>query len=208
MNKKIINIFFTIFISLFFITSSIKLTVNFKSLYYFDIKHLDIVENSGFSMEDIKEDYNYLIKYITSHNKEDFEMPNLPSSKEGAVHFEEVKNIFIKLDYLFFISGIISIIALYYCNKNKVYTTFKYTSIVLISIPIILLITFLINFDKVFVIFHKLFFNNDYWIFDPVKDPVINMLPQDFFMHCGILINIFIIIFSFISHLLYRKNQI
>ncbi|WP_315119394.1 TIGR01906 family membrane protein [uncultured Clostridium sp.] len=208
MNKRFVNILFSIFISLFFIISAVKLTVNFKPLYRFDIKHLNIVENSGFSIEDIKQNYNYLIKYITSHNKEDFKIPNLPSSDEGALHFREVKNIFIKLDYLFFISSIITILALHYCKKNKDYTVFKYVSIFLISIPLILLITFLINFDKVFVIFHKLFFSNDYWIFDPAKDPVINMLPQDFFMHCGILINIFIIILSFLNHLLYKKNQI
>ena len=208
MNKIFTKVFFSIFISLFFITSSVKLTVMFKPLYYFDINYLNIAGSSGFPVENIKEDYNYLIKYISSHNKDEFKIPNLPSSKEGAVHFEEVKDIFIKIDYLFIISGIITITAIYFGIKSKIYTPFKYSSIILISIPILLLLTFLINFDKVFVIFHKIFFRNDYWIFDEVKDPVITMLPQDFFMHCGILINLLIIVFSFISHMLYRKNQI
>lgn len=208
MSKSFSKIFFSIFISIFFITSSVKLTVMFKPLYYFSINHLKIVETSGFPLDNIKKDYNYLINYISSHSKSEFKIPNLPSSREGAVHFEEVKNIFIKLDYLLIISGLLSLIAIYFSIKNRIYTPFKYSSIILISIPIILLITFFINFDKVFVIFHKIFFRNDYWIFDIVKDPVITMLPQDFFMYCGILINLFIVFFSFICNLIYIKNQV
>ena len=37
-----------------------------------------------------------------------------------------------------------------------------------------------INFEKSFVIFHKLLFSNDYWVFDPEKDPIILMLPEEF----------------------------
>lgn len=35
---------------------------------------------------------------------------------------------------------------------------------------------------------HKVFFDNDYWLFDPKYDPVITILPDRFFLHCGILI--------------------
>ena len=46
-----------------------------------------------------------------------------------------------------------------------------------------------LDFDRAFVIFHTLFFpGKDNWIFDPWKDEIINILPQDFFMHCAILI--------------------
>ena len=36
--------------------------------------------------------------------------------------------------------------------------------------------------------FHKLFFDNDDWIFNPRTDPVIKILPDEFFMHCAIAI--------------------
>ena len=45
------------------------------------------------------------------------------------------------------------------------------------------------NFDKAFEIFHAMFFpGKTNWIFDPREDEIINILPQDFFMHCAILI--------------------
>jgi integral membrane protein (TIGR01906 family) len=37
------------------------------------------------------------------------------------------------------------------------------------------------NFSEVFIQFHLLFFNNDYWILDPTTDLMINILPENFF---------------------------
>ena len=54
-----------------------------------------------------------------------------------------------------------------------------------------------INFDKAFVIFHKIFFaGKDNWTFDPRYDEIINVLPQEFFMNCAIFIGVGIIALS------------
>lgn len=37
------------------------------------------------------------------------------------------------------------------------------------------------SFDRFFVVFHHLFFDNDLWILDPAKDNLINLLPEGFF---------------------------
>ena len=37
------------------------------------------------------------------------------------------------------------------------------------------------DFDKYFRIFHEIFFDNDQWMFDPVTDYMIRMLPEGFF---------------------------
>ena len=37
------------------------------------------------------------------------------------------------------------------------------------------------DFNRYFVIFHKIFFTNDLWIFDPATDYMIRMLPEGFF---------------------------
>ena len=45
-----------------------------------------------------------------------------------------------------------------------------------------------LDFDRAFVVFHTLFFpGKDNWVFDPDTDQIINILPQNFFMHCAIL---------------------
>jgi len=53
-----------------------------------------------------------------------------------------------------------------------------------------------INFDRAFVIFHLLFFNNDYWILDPRVDLLINMVPIYFFIHISIFIALLMVISS------------
>ena len=94
---------------------------------------------------------------------------------------------------------------MYYHSNNKRQTKFlKIASIALILLPILLAIPFAINFDATFNIFHKIFFNNDYWIFDPQLDPVINILPQEFFMHAAIGILTLLVIFSILLYVIYR----
>lgn len=38
------------------------------------------------------------------------------------------------------------------------------------------------DFTKYFIIFHKIFFDNDLWILDPSTDLLINIVPEPFFM--------------------------
>ena len=38
------------------------------------------------------------------------------------------------------------------------------------------------DFNKYFVIFHHIFFDNDLWILDPATDMLINIVPEPFFM--------------------------
>lgn len=68
----------------------------------------------------------------------------------------------------------------------------------MLAIPII------IDFDSSFVVFHEILFDNDYWIFDPVLDPVINILPAEFFMNSGLMILGLILASSIIIQSIYR----
>lgn len=58
--------------------------------------------------------------------------------------------------------------------------------------------------DRVFVTFHQLFFDNDYWIFDEHTDPVIRALPDQFFLHESILIFALVVLDGVVSVLAYR----
>lgn len=46
-----------------------------------------------------------------------------------------------------------------------------------------------LNFDRAFVLFHALFFpGKTNWLFDYREDPVILILPEEFFRNCALLI--------------------
>lgn len=194
--KRVFNFIFSIVFSLAIIIGAVKFTVEFKQLYYWDIGYLNISNNTNMSEDELKLNYDYLIEYNTSKDKFDFELPTLKSSEQGKVHFEEVRDIFQVINKLFFITIIISLIGIYINVKKNNKKILKSTGIMLISMPVILLAPIVLNFQKSFVVFHEILFDNDYWIFDPKLDPVINMLPEPFFFHCGMLILSIVLIAS------------
>ena len=202
--KKIINVISSVIFSVLIISAIIKFTVGFKQLYYFDIDYLNIPILSGLSKEEIKNNYDYMIDYNLDKESREFELPSIRSSENGKIHFEEVRNIFQVLNKIFNISLIFSIIILIINILNKNIEFFKTTSKTLIVIPLILMAPIILDFDGSFILFHKLMFNNDYWIFDPTLDPVINILPEEFFFHSGMMILILIIIASLTNYSIYK----
>ena len=64
-----------------------------------------------------------------------------------------------------------------------------------------------VGFNTFFVMFHELFFSNDDWIFNPVTDPIIMVLPEQFFMYCFILFFILIEV-AFLGFVIYGRNSI
>lgn len=202
--KKNINIIFSVIFSVLIIITIVRFTVGFKQLYYFDIDYLNIPMLSGLSKEEIKENYDYMIDYNLSEGNKEFELPTLKSSKQGKIHFEEVRDIFQNMNKIFNISLVLSIVGVIINILNKNIEILKTTSKTLILLPMILMLPVVINFEGSFVLFHKIMFNNDYWIFDPNLDPVINILPEKFFFHAGIMILILIIVASLANYLIYK----
>ncbi|WP_050606547.1 TIGR01906 family membrane protein [Clostridium niameyense] len=200
----IINIISSILISIIFIVLSIKITLSYKTLYYNDIYNLFIYKDVDLTIDQIKNIYDYLIYYLNSRKNIDFILPYLPSSKEGVIHFKEVKSIILNIYNIFNVSLIISLPLIYTNLKNKNLEFLKYSSILLLSFPL-LLIPFSLNFHKSFDIFHRMFFANDYWLFDPIKDPIITLLPEQFFFHCAFLITSLITLSGMINIYLYIK---
>ncbi|EGT4227772.1 TPA: TIGR01906 family membrane protein, partial [Clostridioides difficile] len=191
--KKFLNVLFSICISIVIIVGVINFTVGFKQLYYFDIDYLNISELSGLSKDDIKLNYDYLIDYNLNKNVSEFKLPTLKSSPQGKIHFEEVRNIFQNINKLAKLLLVVSLVGIILSVKNKNIKILKTTSITLIIMPLLLTVPILLNFEKSFIIFHKLLFRNDYWIFNPDLDPVINILPEEFFFHSGMMILILIL---------------
>ncbi len=199
------NFFVAFLLSIFIITLAVKSILNFKYIYYFDIDHLKLSESVSIPNESIAKNYDILIDYLSPYNKNELFLPDFKMSPEGKIHFRDVKALFIRLNYLCWISGLFSVPCLIYLLKKKIYLSLKYTSYLLFFIPSILIIPFIINFQASFEVFHKIFFTNDYWIFDADKDPIINVLPEQFFFHCAIFILLFLVLSSAVSRILYNK---
>ena len=89
--------------------------------------------------------------------------------------FEEVKRIFEMIQIVCLLTFFTTSYLVYRQIKQKEYRFFKLTAILTIVIPLILGFFAFIDFDRLFVMFHQLVFSNDYWLFNPHLDPIINI---------------------------------
>ncbi len=200
---KIIMGFLLSFVILGF---SIKFVLNFTPLYSYEISNLSIDKEMNMTKEELLENYKTVTSYIESPFIEKLVFPDFPMSREGEIHFKEVKDIFNKIDFLFYGSTIALIALILLKRKKKIRDNsyLKLGSYLSLILPAALALPFALNFNKAFVIFHKIFFNNDYWIFNPDTDPIILALPEEFFFHCALLILLILVMGFIISRLLYK----
>lgn len=171
---------------LLFISGAVFAVLAFRPLYYYDVDHLKIPETSGLDRETVIENYDALIDYNLPLSDGDLVFPTLPMSEHGKQHFAEVKDIFDAFKILFLILLPLCVCGAVFLMKAKKYGFLLYTAIASVALPALVGGLVALNWQKTFVAFHKVFFSNDYWIFDPRFDPVITILPDTFFMHCAV----------------------
>lgn len=186
------------------ILSVILFVFGYKQIYYNDIEYLNIENSSKISSEIIRESYDYVIDYTFSLKQTEFNIPNLKSSDNGKKHFTEVKNIVQNIIKINIASWILSIMGIIYCFKHKYTKVFLNISAQLILLPAMLSVPFIVNFSNSFVIFHKILFRNDYWIFDEKLDPIIKILPEKFFFHEAMFMLTILIVMSFTSLVIFK----
>lgn len=189
------NILISLCLALFIISASVTITLNFRPLYYHDISSLQIEETSGFSKKVIRENYDALIDYNQFFYSGKLKL-TLPMSREGKIHFEEVKRIFVGIEYLCVITLILSCFLIKRKIKSRNIDFLRSASIITVLLPVIVGILCAFNWDAAFTLFHEIMFRNDYWIFDEATDPVIMILPDAFFFHCAVMIILLILIGS------------
>ena len=195
-----------ILITLFIISASAVFTLNFRHLYYHDISSLNIEETSGYSENVIRENYDALIDYNSVFHRGSLDL-SLPMSREGRIHFQDVKRIFDVLQILCVLSLIGSLILGIRAWKQGYRGFLKSAAVLSVFLPVIAGMLIAFNWDNAFILFHELMFSNDYWLFDERTDPVINILPDEFFLHCALLIILLILAASLIMGLIYLRQK-
>ena len=211
--EGIIKVFYGFLLALFTIGISVIISLNFKFIYSFSIDKYNLDQIGQVSKEILMKDYTTLINYLQNPFIDKLNFINFPMSNNGEFHFYEVKKIFLGIYIITFIIFIffivLFIIKKYKSKKIYIYKLFNYGANMLIFIIATLLSIIFINFSKAFIIFHKIFFNNDYWIFDERTDPIIKVLPEEVFKLYTLVIISIIIVAIFISKLYYyRKTYI
>ena len=202
------GLFWTIVLTLFLISFSVVFVLYMKPLYYADIRLLGLEKASGRSADVIRKNYDAKVSYMYLWNRTPLlTLPDFAMSQNGQIHFADCKRIFDVIQEICAVTGILTIISIIVHRHSLHYKYLRAAGILTLLIPAILGILSWLNWNKVFITFHKIFFRNNYWIFNPETDPVILILPDAFFLQCVIVIAAVLVIGAIILLVIAHKRQ-
>ena len=194
---------------LFLLSLAILVTIYLAwILYPFEISWLNLTNRVHLKSDIIQYNFHILMDYLTNPFNPVLEMPDFPSSESGLHHFVVVKGLF----HLAQGVAIVTLPIFYLFWKQVIQKGFlslyRRGLLIMLSLPLVLgLVGVFIGFEQFFTLFHQiLFVGDDTWLFDPAKDPVILILPEDFFLHAFLLFFcLYELLFGFIYLLSWKK---
>lgn len=192
--SKILTLLWAVLAAVVVLTGAIAVPILCRPFYYVHIDALELTERIGLSETEIRRAFDEMMDYCLGGDT--FSTGILPHSAEGASHFADVRRLFL-LDLRLLAASVAACVVLFALTR-----IFRRRCAPLlgrgpgfwagaglgVSFALVGGLAAL-DFDRAFVIFHQLFFpGKDNWIFDPATDPIILLLPQEFFRNCALLI--------------------
>ena len=181
-------------IALALLTGAIAVPILCRPFYYAHIGPLRLVERTGWTEEEIKTAFDEMLDYCLGGGE--FSTGVLKWSESGKSHFTDVRFLFqLDLNVLACSLGLLTALVFLSCRGRQRPASLLgrgpafWAGAGLGTVFLIVAALAAMDFDRAFVVFHALFFpGKTNWLFDPNEDQIINILPQEFFRSCAILI--------------------
>lgn len=176
------------------LTGSIAVPILFRPFYYAHIGPFELCESTGLTKAEIKTAFDEMMDYCLGGDT--FSTGVLRWSESGKSHFDDVRKLFL-LDLWALGIGAVVLAVLFLAIRVTGWRPRRilgrgpcfWAGAGLGGVFLVIGGLAALDFDRAFVIFHSLFFpGKDNWIFDPDADQIITILPQEFFLHCALLI--------------------
>ena len=193
--SRLLSVSLSILTAVFILTVSIALPILLRPFYYVHMDLLNLEGRTGLSRAQITQAYDEMMDFCIGRT-DTFSAGILPWSQAGADHFADVRTLFLLDLRAAILSGLLLLgwtLVRRRCSIRP-YRFMKRGFAFWGGVG--LGGTFLVvgglaatNFSRAFVLFHTLFFpGKDNWLFDPYTDPIIRILPQEFFRNCAVFI--------------------
>ncbi len=189
-------------VPLLLVTTNVRLVADSPYLYSYGFQKYGIESVTGIEMgqlelagEKIRDyfsnDQDYLVIDIERHGQK---IKNLYNQRE-ILHMKDVKNL-IQLIYSIQIWSLllfITLILIGFLSKrlrkfSNVIDPISWGGGLTLGIAAVVGILSLFGFQRLFLFFHLVSFDNDLWILDPTRDYLIMMFPQGFFFDATVFI--------------------
>ena len=193
-SSKLLCALTAIFAALTLLTAAIAAPILCRPFYYAHIGPLGLEARTGLTQDEIKTAFNEMLDYCLG--AEEFSTGALRWSESGKAHFTDVRALFL-LDLWALAGSAAALAAALLFARFTGRTPARplgrgpgfWAGAGLGGAFLLVGGLAALDFDRAFVVFHALFFpGKDNWLFDPKTDQIINILPQEFFRNCAILV--------------------
>lgn len=192
MKGKILAIAEAVLIALVILAGAIAVPVLLRPFFYLHIGPFGLTDAVGLTVQQVKTAYNEMMDFCIGLT-DTFSVGALSFSQSGMEHFADVRKLFV-LDLRVLATAAVLLLGVLFLRRKKPVHLLGHTPGFWGAVG--LGTTFLavgglaaLDFDRAFVIFHRIFFpGKSNWLFDSREDPIINMLPAEFFRNCAVLI--------------------
>lgn len=175
------------------------------SVYEKEYEKYDVLSELDMEMEDVMHVTHEMMSYLRGEREELSVITTVEGIKQDffneqdRLHMKDVQDLFIgglRLRAVAVIVFLLCMMALFVRKADWKYILSRSYQAVLAVFGVfaaVLGIAVATDFNRVFVMFHEIFFTNDLWIFDPAEDYMIRMLPEGLFFDMVIRIGIIFI---------------
>ena len=192
------------------LATAILLTIYLAWLLYpMEISYFALPGKVYLKSETIQYNFNILMNYLTNPFSQMLAMPDFRSSAAGLHHFQAVKYLFHLAQAIFLVALPALIFFIKKVVKKGFLSLYRRAFLVISLLPLVLgVLAFLIGFNSFFTLFHQVLFAGDNtWMFDPAKDPVIWILPEEFFLLAFIIFALIYVGIFLTLYFLSRKGK-
>jgi len=184
---------FALMITLF-ITSIEAVTYWTPGYYEKEYAKYNVLEDVSMEMDDLLDVTTEMMAYLRG-NRPDLHVPTVVDGQpreffndREIAHMEDVRGLFlaaiaIRRGCIVVMAAALALLAALKADLKRVLPRMLCAGTVLFfAILAVLAGIISTDFSKYFIVFHKIFFNNDLWLLDPTTDLLINIVPEPFFM--------------------------
>ena len=181
-------------IALTLLTVAVAAPILCRPFYYTHIGPLQLEQRTGLTEDEIRTAFDEMLDYCLGGPE--FSTGVLKWSESGKSHFTDVRALFL-LDLAVLVCCLVLLVVLAVLFRRGRRRPARllgrgpsfWAGAGLGTVFLVVGALAALDFDRAFVVFHALFFpGKSNWIFDPGEDQIINILPQEFFRNCAILI--------------------
>ena len=194
-SSKLLSLLTALATAVLVLSGSIAVPILCRPFYYAHIEAMSMPEYTGLTVDQIKQAFDEMMDFCLGL-RQDFSVGVLPWSESGRDHFVDVRVLF-QLDLMLLALSAAALIA----RKKRLAPARLlgrgpgfWAAAGLAAVFLVVGALAATDFNRAFVIFHTLFFpGKTNWIFDWRTDPIILLLPEDFFRNCAILILVLLV---------------